>query len=109
MSKLNAGWQGWLGAALVGVLLVACGGSGRPTVSGVAQLNGPVLGLYGHPDAGPPALDPTRIRMILWVRTDAIGDAVLAMDQLRILGPSGSVPKTPRRNSAAAARIPSGR
>lgn len=46
----------------------------------------PAPGLYGEPASAPPRLDPAEVRRILWVRTDAIGDAVLAMDQLRILG-----------------------
>jgi mono/diheme cytochrome c family protein len=44
MSKLNAGWKGWLAAAAVAVLLAACGTNSRPTVSGLAQANGPVVG-----------------------------------------------------------------
>lgn len=43
----------------------------------------PPLVFHGVPSHHPP--DPQRgtVRRILWVRTDAIGDAVLAMDQLR--------------------------
>jgi mono/diheme cytochrome c family protein len=44
MSKLNAGWKGWLGAAVLGALLAACSSSSRPTVSGAAQTDGPVVG-----------------------------------------------------------------
>lgn len=44
MTKLNAGWKGWLAAATVAGLLAACGTSSRPTVSGVAQAGGPVVG-----------------------------------------------------------------
>ncbi len=44
MSKLNAGWRGWLAVAAVSALLAACGTSSRPAVTGVAQVGGPVVG-----------------------------------------------------------------
>ncbi|MCM2334296.1 MAG: c-type cytochrome [Anaeromyxobacteraceae bacterium] len=44
MSKLNAGWRGWLAVAAVAALLAACGTSSRPAVTGVAQVGGPVVG-----------------------------------------------------------------
>ncbi|MDE3245353.1 MAG: glycosyltransferase family 9 protein, partial [Acidobacteriota bacterium] len=43
----------------------------------------PPLDIHGTPSQIPPAPEPGTVRRILWVRTDAIGDAVLAMDQLR--------------------------
>ena len=46
----------------------------------------PPLAQYGIPSPSAPGLAPESIRSVLWVRTDAIGDAVLAMDQLRVLG-----------------------
>jgi ADP-heptose:LPS heptosyltransferase len=46
----------------------------------------PDLALYGKPCPERLKLDAEAIRTIVWVRTDSIGDAVLAMDQLRILG-----------------------
>lgn len=43
----------------------------------------PAWRLRGAPALAPPASDPSQVEAILWVRTDAIGDAVLASDQLR--------------------------
>jgi len=44
MSELNAGWKGWLAVAVAAALLAACGSGARPSVSGVAQADGPVVG-----------------------------------------------------------------
>jgi mono/diheme cytochrome c family protein len=59
MSKLNAGWKGWLAASVVAVLLAACGTSSRPTVSGVAQSGGPVVGKVTVVDASAAPLRAT--------------------------------------------------
>lgn len=53
MSKQNASWKGWVGAGVVGLLLVSCGTASRPTVSGVAQADGPVLGTVSLVDSSP--------------------------------------------------------
>ena len=44
MSKLNAGRKGWLAAAVAAVVLAACGTGSRPSVTGMAQAGGPVVG-----------------------------------------------------------------
>jgi ADP-heptose:LPS heptosyltransferase len=49
----------------------------------IASSARPPLRLRGVPSLAPPRLEPARIRQILWVRADAIGDGVLASDQLR--------------------------
>ncbi len=49
----------------------------------IASSARPPLRLRGSPSLGPPRLEAGRIRRILWVRADAIGDGVLASDQLR--------------------------
>ena len=51
MRKLNSGWQGWLGVAVLGGLLAGCGGRPRTTVSGVAQASGPVAGTVALVDS----------------------------------------------------------
>jgi mono/diheme cytochrome c family protein len=51
MSKLNAGWNGGLAASVAAVMLAACGAGQGPSVSGVAQADGPVVGRVTVVDA----------------------------------------------------------
>jgi mono/diheme cytochrome c family protein len=51
MTKLNAGWKGWLAASVVAVLLAACGTGSGPSLTGVAQAGGPVVGKVTVVDA----------------------------------------------------------
>lgn len=51
MSKLNAGWKGGLAVSVAAVMLAACGTGQGPSVSGVAQAGGPVVGRVTVVDA----------------------------------------------------------